>query len=81
MSAGATIPPRSPAAWAFMGHYFERFFRRHLNALRVARWGFPETGSGPVLVYSNHPAWWDAAVYILLARHLFPRHAAGHGRR
>ncbi len=74
MSPEATIPRRSPAAWAFMGLYFERFFRRHLNALRVAGWGFPDAGSGPLVVYSNHPAWWDAAVYILLARHLFSRH-------
>jgi 1-acyl-sn-glycerol-3-phosphate acyltransferase len=70
----AMVPERSAAAWAFMGLYFERFFRRHLNALRIARWGWPEVGSGPYLVYSNHPAWWDAAVYILLARHLFARH-------
>jgi 1-acyl-sn-glycerol-3-phosphate acyltransferase len=57
-----------------MGLYFERFFRRHLNALRVAKWGFPETATGPLVVYSNHPAWWDAAVYVLLARHLFSRY-------
>jgi 1-acyl-sn-glycerol-3-phosphate acyltransferase len=28
--------------------------------------------NGPVIVYSNHPAWWDAAVYILAADRFFP---------
>ena len=27
---------------------------------------------GPVIVYSNHPAWWDAAVYILAADRFLP---------
>ncbi|GJE18529.1 lysophospholipid acyltransferase family protein [Methylobacterium marchantiae] len=54
--------------------YFDRFLRRHLNALRLARWGVPEIGdhSGPIVVVLNHPAWWDAAVVILLAGRLFP---------
>lgn len=74
MRREAQIPRRSPAAWAFIGLYFERYLRRHLNALRIARWGLPESGGGAIVVYSNHPAWWDAAVYVLLARRLFPRH-------
>jgi 1-acyl-sn-glycerol-3-phosphate acyltransferase len=63
---------RSPAAWAFMGAYFERFFRKHMNGLRLARWGAPDLAAGgPVVVYSNHPAWWDGAVYVLLGHKLF----------
>jgi 1-acyl-sn-glycerol-3-phosphate acyltransferase len=60
-----------------MGVYFERFFRKHMNGLRLARWGAPELpqpSAGPVVVYSNHPGWWDGAVYILLAARLFPDH-------
>ncbi|KQP90870.1 glycerol acyltransferase [Methylobacterium sp. Leaf113] len=54
--------------------YFDRYLRRHLNALRLARWGVPACADhpGPVVVYCNHPAWWDAAVVILLAGRLFP---------
>ena len=66
---------RSPRIYDFMSLYFERFFRRHMNGLRLARWGVPEVPSaaaGPLVVYSNHPAWWDGAVYMLLARRLFP---------
>lgn len=52
---------------------FRRYFTRHMNALRIASWGLPTPPrSGPVIVYSNHPAWWDAAVYILAADRFFP---------
>src|SRR4051812_7710984 len=45
-----------------------------MNALRVAAWGLPSlpAGAGPLVIYSNHPAWWDAALYILAADRLFP---------
>jgi 1-acyl-sn-glycerol-3-phosphate acyltransferase len=46
-----------------------------MNALRVASWGLPAVPqSGPIIVYSNHPAWWDAAVYIIAADHFLPTH-------
>jgi 1-acyl-sn-glycerol-3-phosphate acyltransferase len=59
-----------------MVSHFERFFARHMNALRVATWGAPclPPGAGPLAIYSNHPAWWDAAVYMLAADRLFPSH-------
>ncbi|SFG69122.1 1-acyl-sn-glycerol-3-phosphate acyltransferase [Methylobacterium gossipiicola] len=68
-------PTRSPLVWRFMVGYFDRFLRRHMNALRLARWGVPRFADhpGPIVVYCNHPAWWDAAVVILLAGRLFPK--------
>jgi len=52
---------------------FRRYFTRHMNALRIASWGTPDVPQqGPVIVYSNHPAWWDAAIYILAADRFFP---------
>ncbi|CAO4174688.1 lysophospholipid acyltransferase family protein [Methylorubrum aminovorans] len=67
-------PERSPRFWRFMAAYFDRFVRRHLNALRLARWGVPAevTGAGPLVIYANHPAWWDAAILIVAADRLFP---------
>lgn len=60
-----------------MAGYFVRYFRRHMNALRLARWGEPEVppGAGPLVIYVNHPSWWDAAVIVLAAKALFPGHA------
>ena len=75
---GRPTAARSALAVAFMGRVFDRFFRRHMNALRVARWGgldVPE-GAGPVVVYSNHPSWWDLALYVLLSRRLLPSYEA-----
>jgi len=52
---------------------FRRYVARHMNALRIASWGIPEVPArGPVIVYSNHPAWWDAAVYIIAADRFMP---------
>ena len=71
-----SIPPpeRSRRLWRFMAAYFDRFVRRHLNALRLARWGVPagRTSVGPLVIYANHPAWWDAAILIVAADRLFP---------
>ena len=47
--------------------------------MRVSRTGLPRGVAGkPLIVYSNHPSWWDPAVYILLNDKLF-RHRAGYG--
>lgn len=67
-------PAVSLPLWRFMVFYFARFLRRHMNALRIPAWGAPPAAghAGPLVVYANHPAWWDAAVIILLAGRLFP---------
>lgn len=73
MTAASVTAARSPLLWRFMAAWFERFLRRNLNGLRIARWSEPSRlPPGPLIVYSNHPGWWDAAVYILLAARLFP---------
>lgn len=68
---------RSPAVFNFMAGYFARYFRRHMNALRLARWGEPDVpaGAGPLVIYVNHPSWWDAAIIVLAAKALLPDHA------
>lgn len=68
---------RSALAWRFMAYWFARFLRRHLNAVWIARWSEPSSDehAGPLVIYCNHPAWWDAATVIVLADRLTPRHA------
>jgi 1-acyl-sn-glycerol-3-phosphate acyltransferase len=71
------LPPRSAALWAFMAQQFTRFLRRHMNALRVAHWGRLEPpGDRPLVIYSNHPSWWDAVLFIVLAKVLLPGHVS-----
>ena len=67
------VARRSALIHRFMVSTFRRYFTRHMNALRAAQWGLPASPpSGPVIVYSNHPAWWDAALYVLTADRFFP---------
>jgi 1-acyl-sn-glycerol-3-phosphate acyltransferase len=67
------VARRSAFLHRFMVSTFRRYFKRHMNALRIAPWGMPAVPpSGPVIVYSNHPGWWDAAVYMLAADRFFP---------
>lgn len=57
---------------AFFDYMFTRFARRHMRALRVAEWGLPQIPPGPLVVYANHPSWWDGVAFMLLSRRLFP---------
>ena len=61
--------------WAF-GWYLSWYFYRRFNAVRVARAGLPLAWAGrPVIVFGNHPSWWDPAFYIFLCVRLFPGRA------
>lgn len=53
--------------------YLRRYFARHFDAVRVSRnGGVPSTGDGPLIVYANHPSWWDPVLLLLLGAELFP---------
>ena len=54
--------------------WFERYLHRHLDALRLPQWSTPPDRGhpGPIVIYCNHPAWWDAAIIIVLAGRLYP---------
>ena len=64
---------RSGAAFGAFSLYLRWYFWRNFRAVRVSRSGRPVDPAGrPLIVCSNHPAWWDPALYILLASVLFP---------
>jgi len=73
-SAGSPVALRSPLYVAFFERVFIRFFRRHMRALRLAGWGWPQPlpGDTPLVVLANHPSWWDGIAVMLLSRRLFP---------
>jgi len=64
----------SPARFAFFRFMFAGFARKHLRAVRVAEWGLPpaDDPARPLVVYANHPSWWDGVAFMLYSTELFP---------
>ena len=73
------IRRRSHVLFRLFALYLRWYVGRRFHAIRISRTGLPHVpASGPLIVYSNHPSWWDPAVYILLCDMLF-RSRAGYG--
>jgi 1-acyl-sn-glycerol-3-phosphate acyltransferase len=63
---------RSETLFWLFGWYLRWYFWRRFHAVRLSRSGLPRVPAGrPVIVFSNHPSWWDPALYILLQTTLF----------
>jgi len=64
---------RSDTMFWLFGWYLRWFFWRRFRAVRLSRSGPPDAPAGrPLIIYSNHPSWWDPALYMLLQSELFP---------
>ncbi len=63
-----------PRLHRFFQLVFARFCRRHARALRVARWGWPGAAPDgtPMVVFANHPSWWDGVAFMLLSTRALP---------
>jgi len=74
MSRRTTDPMalRSPLLFALFGWYLRRRVRRAFHAVRLSGPLPVLPRDRPVIVFSNHPSWWDPAIYIVLAGRLFP---------
>jgi 1-acyl-sn-glycerol-3-phosphate acyltransferase len=73
------IAQRSPRLLRFFGGVMAHQMRRNFHAVRLAKPGLPELPQNrPVIIYTNHPSWWDPAFIILLAaRHFSDRPGYG----
>ncbi|MFP4144869.1 MAG: lysophospholipid acyltransferase family protein [Phycisphaeraceae bacterium] len=76
----ARVPRRSPWLIRLFAAYVGGYARRHFHAVRVAGQERLEAVDveGPLVIYLNHPSWWDPLIGLLLARRFFPgrRHYA-----
>jgi 1-acyl-sn-glycerol-3-phosphate acyltransferase len=73
------LAARSPALCRFFGGVMRRQMRRHFHAVRVAKAGPPRLPPGrAAIVYSNHPSWWDPALFMVLTMTLL-RGRKGYG--
>lgn len=69
-------PVPSPHLVSWFGRHGERYVARHFHAVRLARAGRPDAEAlrgRPLIVYLNHPSWWDPLAGLVLARRIFPR--------
>ena len=54
--------------------YVKRFLRRSFHGVRIAREGLPpQRVAGPLVIYLNHPSWWDPLLALVVARRYFHR--------
>lgn len=69
----AAIGRRSALWFAAFAVIFARALRQDFHAVRVSRAGLPPEPKTPhLVVYCNHPSWWDAALIPVLIARLFP---------
>jgi 1-acyl-sn-glycerol-3-phosphate acyltransferase len=72
----AVVERYSPRLAAGFGRWLKGYFRRNFDGVRTCRIaadpGLPADPGEPILVYTNHPSWWDPIHFMLLASHLLP---------
>ena len=77
--AAEVMRARSGLVTWLMSHYLRFYAWRRLHAVRLVRGSLPVVDpASSVIVYSNHPSWWDPIVFVLLQRLVFPGRA-GYG--
>ncbi len=67
------IGRRSERLFRLFAGYLAWRMSRAFHGLRVSQaGGVPADPRRPIIIYSNHPSWWDPAVFLVLAARLFP---------
>lgn len=69
------LPNLSPGLVALFSRYGAGYLARNFHAVRLSRAERPDRGAlraRPLIVYLNHPSWWDPMMCLLLARRIFP---------
>ncbi len=69
-----TLPAFSRRLNDWFMWYVRGYLQRHFHALRLLGDpdGVPRPGDRPMLIYTNHPGWWDPLVFLTVGRMLFP---------
>ena len=67
------LPAVSPWRLRLFTHYARRYVQQSFHAVRLLRAGQPpQLPERPMVVYCNHPSWWDPLLCLLLAQRYFP---------
>jgi 1-acyl-sn-glycerol-3-phosphate acyltransferase len=70
--AGDRLPQFSRIRFRWFMAYVRWYAKRHFHAIRLLRHTLPEPAGEPLLIYTNHPGWWDPLIFLLVAGHAFP---------
>lgn len=65
----SVIAGRSPLLLRFFGRLFERDLAATFHGVRSS--GTLPAGTGPLLVFANHPSWWDGELFVWLTATVF----------
>lgn len=68
-------PPISPLLLSMFERYAGRYVAQHFHAFRLAKAQRPDPVAirgKPLIVYFNHPSWWDPLICLRLAEQFFP---------
>ncbi len=75
LGEGDPIALRSQSLVTGFTRYLRWYTARNFHAVRIARAGLPDIPAGrPLILYGNHPSWWDPTIYYLLAARFMPGH-------
>jgi 1-acyl-sn-glycerol-3-phosphate acyltransferase len=71
------LPPFSRRLYSWFFWYVRRYLARNFHAVRLLRGpdgggGLPAIGGEPVIIYTNHPGWWDPLVFLAVGDRLAP---------
>ncbi len=67
------IPQISPVILHWFGRYTRFYLKRSFHAIRLCRDGKPpQMPDTPLVIFLNHPSWWDPLVCLFLTQTLFP---------
>lgn len=72
-AAEAEVPRVHRRMFDVFAWYGRWYLRRHFHAVRLSGAKPHVPPDAPLLVYCNHPSWWDPMVGILLATRFFPQ--------
>lgn len=67
------LTPPSQRVLRGFARYTRFYLQRHFHAVRVAQDGPAPDVTGPMVIYLNHPAWWDPLIGLLLALECLPQ--------
>jgi len=73
LSVSDQLPRISQPLLTWFVWYSRRYLRRNFNSLRVTGAALSnDVLSQPLVLYSNHPSWWDPLVGLMITQELLP---------